>query len=387
LNIYIRFNCSLTPLFSLARTNSPTLGVIGSEITTPQSTENAKQDLILDIGQLVLDITGIIDPTPLSDGTSALISMGRGNGWDAAISAISIIPYVGDVAKLGKLPRYLISIEKAIDIAKIDLMWASKLRPVLKNLKPFLDKVLELGAGTLPKSAMNTINRMKKSVDGFLIRNSSTGDGLGTSLKQSQEKKDKLNRPATGNHDLKNSSQNGLKTSRDMSTMEVKSVVPNSISVRQNGLDRIPLPRTEGLGAKSTTQELLQTGAIPGPSQGVILDQRTVVFDDIWQMSERSGVEFILTKENGDFLLRSGSRTMAPIKSGQRPIVHTHPIDEFGRNSPTPSLEDIDILNAVWERNPNGARPRSQILVGTDRPTLFHATGLEKTPKKNPLKR
>ncbi|MET1255834.1 hypothetical protein [Aliikangiella maris] len=104
-------------------------------------------------------------------------------------------------------------------------------------------------------------------------------------------------------------------------------------------------------------------------------------------MSQNSGVEFILTKESGNFVLRSGSQTRAPIQSGQRPILHTHPTDEFGVNSLTPSLADIDVLNAAWARNPTGPRPVSQILVGTEKPTVFRATGFEPTPKPNPNKR
>jgi hypothetical protein len=161
-------------------------------------------------------------------------------------------------------------------------------------------------------------------------------------------------------------------------------MVPGS-TVKQPGLDRIPLPRTEGIGTHSTTRNLLDTSSIPG-TQGVILDQRTVVFDDIWQLSENAGVEFILTKESGNFILRRGSRTTAPVQLGQRPILHTHPTDEFGMNSLLPSTADINILNAAWARNPNGSRPVSQILTGQDTPTIFRATGLwfRPYPKEKP---
>jgi len=163
-------------------------------------------------------------------------------------------------------------------------------------------------------------------------------------------------------------------------TMQGGEVVPNETLVRQHGLDKIPLQRTEGLGTSSTTKELLSSGAIPG-KQGVILDQRTVSFDDIWKMSDNTGVEFILTKENRNFVLRSGAATSAPIKSGVRPIVHTHPKDDFGVNSLFPSNADINVLNALWARNPNGPRPVSQILTGEQTPTRFFATGLESLPK------
>lgn len=127
------------------------------------------------------------------------------------------------------------------------------------------------------------------------------------------------------------------------------------------------------------TSELLSSGAIPG-KQGVILDQRTVKFDDIWQMSDKAGVEFVLTKENGNFVLRSGAATSVPIRSGVRPIVHTHPKDDLGINSLLPSNADINVLNALWARNPNGPRPVSQILTGEQTPTRFFATGIDQLP-------
>ena len=57
------------------------------------------------------------------------------------------------------------------------------------------------------------------------------------------------------------------------------------------------LPRSPELGAISTTDELLRTGAIPG-AEGVILNQPHVLFNDLWRLSERAGVEFVLTHEN-----------------------------------------------------------------------------------------
>ncbi|MEM9201058.1 MAG: DNA/RNA non-specific endonuclease [Actinomycetota bacterium] len=48
---------------------------------------------------LAADIAGIADPTPLSDGTAVVLSLSEGDVLGASLSAIGIIPYVGDVAK------------------------------------------------------------------------------------------------------------------------------------------------------------------------------------------------------------------------------------------------------------------------------------------------
>ena len=63
-------------------------------------------ELALDVTQMALDIVGLVDPTPISDGVNGLISLGRSDWLGAGISAVSMIPYVGDAAKLGKLGRY-----------------------------------------------------------------------------------------------------------------------------------------------------------------------------------------------------------------------------------------------------------------------------------------
>lgn len=147
-------------------------------------------------------------------------------------------------------------------------------------------------------------------------------------------------------------------------------------ALEQRGLSKLALPRTSGLGPTSTTAELLQAGAIPG-REGVVLTQRHVVFTDLWQLSNKSGVEFALTREEGQFVLRSGSPTSAPIPSGIRPIVHTHPPDADGLNSLLPSRADINVLNDYWARNPTIQRPVSQIITGPNQTTIFRATGLD----------
>jgi hypothetical protein len=147
-------------------------------------------------------------------------------------------------------------------------------------------------------------------------------------------------------------------------------------SLEQVGINKLALPRTPGLGTNSTTTELLQTGAIPG-REGVILTQRTVPFNDLWRLSENSGVEYVLTREQGNFVLRSGSPVTAPIPGGVRPIVHTHPLDANGVNSLLPSRSDINILNDYWARNPSIQRPVSQIITGHNQTTVFRATGVD----------
>lgn len=52
--------------------------------------------------QMFLDGAGVVDPTPICDGINALIYLGRGQFGYAGISALGILPYVGDLGKAGK---------------------------------------------------------------------------------------------------------------------------------------------------------------------------------------------------------------------------------------------------------------------------------------------
>ncbi|MDO5088132.1 MAG: hypothetical protein Q4D74_11090, partial [Comamonadaceae bacterium] len=65
----------------------------------PKADEVDVGELALDLTQIGLDIVGIFDPTPISDGSNALISLFRGDFLGAGLSAVSMIPYVGDAAK------------------------------------------------------------------------------------------------------------------------------------------------------------------------------------------------------------------------------------------------------------------------------------------------
>lgn len=138
-----------------------------------------------------------------------------------------------------------------------------------------------------------------------------------------------------------------------------------------------PAPRTLGLGPISSTNELLRTTGIPG-AEGVVLAQRTVKFDDIYELSRRTGIEFLLTREKGGFVLRSGSATQVPIPNGVRPIAHTHPADILGNINRLPSRADINVLNTNFRLNPSAPRPVSQIITGPGETTVFRATGLDK---------
>jgi len=119
--------------------------------------------LALDLSQLCFDVAGIADPTPASDGTSVLISLHRGRWFDAAISGVSMIPYVGDLAKAGKIPHYLKTLEDTIALARQSRETARLLTPVVSRLA----RLLEL----FPASAPTQIGQLRMLVAQFLREN------------------------------------------------------------------------------------------------------------------------------------------------------------------------------------------------------------------------
>lgn len=105
------------------------------------------------------------------------ISICRGNYFDAFLSALGIVPYVGDLAKVGKVAKYARTVANAIDLAKKSAKAAEILQPLLKNASNVIDIVKNLPADQLKnlpcgpelanliKSQLDTI---QKQIDDFL---------------------------------------------------------------------------------------------------------------------------------------------------------------------------------------------------------------------------
>ena len=121
-------------------------------------------DLALDITQMGLDIAGIFDPTPISDGASGLISLFRGDFVGAGISAISIVPYVGDAAKLGKLGRYAQTLAKAVEAAKASPEVAKAIGPAMEKLRGAIGAV---PLDKLPDGLRKAVEPLKTKLDDF----------------------------------------------------------------------------------------------------------------------------------------------------------------------------------------------------------------------------
>ena len=118
--------------------------------------------LSTDLAQLVLDITGFVDPTPVSDGLNALISLGRGDWLGAGLSGLSMVPYIGDLAKAGKFPKYLKTIERAIVLAQQSERARRALLPVFQKI----DQAMNL----MPRGVSGQLDNLRGKITSFLDR-------------------------------------------------------------------------------------------------------------------------------------------------------------------------------------------------------------------------
>ena len=129
-----------------------------------QPKANADADLALDLTQIGLDVAGLFDPTPISDGANALISIGRGDWLGAGLSAISMVPYIGDAAKLGKLGKYAQTVAKATEAVARNPALRESLEPGIRAIGKALDKV---PLDKLPDSLRQQLTTLKELTQSF----------------------------------------------------------------------------------------------------------------------------------------------------------------------------------------------------------------------------
>lgn len=120
------------------------------------------REIVHELLEMTLDIVGIVDPTPASDAASLLMALSQGRWFDAALSGAGMIPYVGDLAKTGKLPRWLRTIERALSACQRSEKVAAALRPALARIEQVLSWI--------PSGNNHWLAVMKQRVRGALPR-------------------------------------------------------------------------------------------------------------------------------------------------------------------------------------------------------------------------
>jgi hypothetical protein len=131
--------------------------------------------------------------------------------------------------------------------------------------------------------------------------------------------------------------------------------------------------RTPGLGERASMSELVRIGAMPG-REGVILTDDVAparFYDDMFYLSQETKVEFALTREKGELVLRSGAYSHVRFPPSAELIAHTHPV---GRQ---PSESDLEALRNWWRRV-GGPAPSADIIwgYGPSHVTTYGPTGV-----------
>ncbi|PCD01589.1 hypothetical protein COC42_15775 [Sphingomonas spermidinifaciens] len=135
----------------------------------------------LDLGQMALDVAGLFDPTPISDGANGIVSAGRAIGslfsgdWGAAgghavnglISGASMLPVLGDTAKLGKIGKWAETVSDAVSAVAHDPALRETLAPALQKVKDAIGAIPEGALNALPASARESLEATKRQLDEF----------------------------------------------------------------------------------------------------------------------------------------------------------------------------------------------------------------------------
>lgn len=156
-------------------------GITAAQLQTEraQTAGPDQTQLTLDLVQMALDLTGIVDPSPVSDGSNAVISLGRSlsslfsGEWSAAgghfvngaISAVGIIPGLGDLAKAGKIGKWAQTVADAVSAMGRNPALARTLEPALREIQGLVNRIPQSAIDALPAGARESLDRMKRQLD------------------------------------------------------------------------------------------------------------------------------------------------------------------------------------------------------------------------------
>ncbi|MFN6325584.1 MAG: DUF4157 domain-containing protein, partial [Aphanizomenon sp.] len=126
----------------------------------------ANKELAFELAQTAADIAGIVDPTPISDGISAAMSLAKGDYVGAGLSIVSMIPYLGDTIgkpiKAARNGKKILKLRKEIAeliqiIEKIDPQAIKQAKKTKEVVSPQIQKNLSL-------DKLNTTRKVSKQI-------------------------------------------------------------------------------------------------------------------------------------------------------------------------------------------------------------------------------
>jgi hypothetical protein len=126
--------------------------------------EAVRNEMLLDLGQMGLDIAGIFDPTGAVDGANAAGYLLRGKLGDAFMTGLGVVPLLGDLAKAGKLGKFGARLAGIIELAKHSPEFRKAAEAALKTINDVLKK---LPIDNLPGSVKDFVQNTTKKIDDF----------------------------------------------------------------------------------------------------------------------------------------------------------------------------------------------------------------------------
>lgn len=155
-----------------------------------------------------LDIVGILDPTGVADGLNAGLQAKNGDWLGAGISALGVVPYLGDVAKVGKIGKDVKIIDKAIDAVKAvngNSKASEKAQHVYEIVNKATNKVEKVGisGGKVSKAgdsyrATSQVNKLNKAGGNYtsrIVENIPAGKGARQKALEAEKAISKKNAP------------------------------------------------------------------------------------------------------------------------------------------------------------------------------------------------
>jgi hypothetical protein len=118
--------------------------------------------IVFELGLAAADIGGILDPTPICDGVACVGELSQGNFVYAGINVVSMVPWLGDLAKAGKAGKFVRIVTEALEYAAKNPKFAERIRPLLELLSEAL--------GKLPDGVAGAFDGLKNKVDDFVAK-------------------------------------------------------------------------------------------------------------------------------------------------------------------------------------------------------------------------
>jgi guanyl-specific ribonuclease Sa len=129
------------------------------------------RETVLNLGQMAIDFAGIFEPTPSADLLNTVISLIRLEPVDAGISLVSAVPYLGDCAKLAKIPKWINTITTATALVANRAELAKYAEPILtavrngtESLARLVPESLAVQVGQLRQVAANGVEASGKAI-------------------------------------------------------------------------------------------------------------------------------------------------------------------------------------------------------------------------------